>query len=70
MPANKRVRVIKHDERKSADEAEQRHEREEKTPREMTRAIKSTVSGWVSEHRQKREKESAINFEQLFEEAA
>ena len=70
MPANKRVRVIKRDERKNVDEAEQSLEREEKAPREITRAIKSTVTGWVSEHRQKREKESSRNFDQLFAEAA
>lgn len=70
MKANKGVKVIKRGERKSSDSAEQRHEGAEKTAREVTRAIKRTVSGWVNEHRQKREEESATKFEQLFAEAA
>jgi hypothetical protein len=70
MPANKRVRVIKRDERKSADEVVKRPEHEEKNSQEMARAIKATISGWVSEHRLKREKETSNNFEQLFADAA
>jgi len=70
MAVNKRVRVIKRDERKDAHEAEQRREGEEKTPRQVTRAIKATIDGWVSEHRLKREKEDGRNLEELFAEAA
>lgn len=70
MTANKRVRVIKRGERESTAEAEPGRERKERTPQEITRAIKSTVADWVSEHRLKREKESANNFEQLFADAA
>ena len=70
MPANKRVRVIKRGARSVAEEAARRREHTDKTLRQTARDIAANVTGWVSEHRRKRETDMRCHFEQLFKNAA